>query len=303
MSTRDWVGIDWGSTHRRAWHFRDGALLARQSDDQGLLACAPHFEAALVALLQRFGLAPGGCRVVMSGMVGSAQGWHEVAYLDARLPLSNWRDGLVPVPGTADCWIVPGCRWRDGDAVDVMRGEETQLLGAQALPGTGDGWYVLPGTHSKWVRLQGGRVVVLRTYLSGELYALLSQHGTLAPLLQGTADVAGTPGAAGAFEQGFAAAREGALSHGLFGVRARVLAGDLRRELASAWLSGLLLGSEWQDLAARHGRPDGSVRVIGSPALAAWHARCGELLGLGTQVLDVEAVQVAAWQALGATPA
>ena len=110
--------------------------------------------------------------------------------------------------------IAPGLRCRRANLdPDVMRGEETQLLGAFAL-GAGNGWFVLPGTHSKWVLLQDGAAVRWRTHMTGELFALLGCHGTLAAF-DGDADVPE------AFEAGLRAAADGALTHTLFGCRAR----------------------------------------------------------------------------------
>ncbi|MEK8049049.1 2-dehydro-3-deoxygalactonokinase [Ideonella sp. DXS22W] len=303
---RTWIGVDWGTTHRRAWCFVDGVLRGRADDDQGLLKAAPHFADALAALRQRLA-APDDATVVMAGMVGSASGWQEVPYLDAGRPLADWAQALVPVAGAPGCYIVPGCRWReDGEgaasgAVDVMRGEETQLLGAWRLAPR-DGWTVLPGTHSKWVRLQGGAVQRLHTYLSGELHALLSGGGTLAPLLRAAADT--DPLARPeVFALGVQAAGQAALSRALFGLRARVVTGALDAAASGAYLSGLLLGAEWHEAAAWSPADEAPVQLIGSPALCRLHARCAELLGRRTVTLDIEAVQMAAWQALGAADA
>ena len=128
----------------------------------------------------------------MAGMVGSAIGWQAVPYLDGarrRCPaLARHLVRVAEAPADRRWFIAPGYCLR-GTAtarVDVMRGEETQLFGALHLlgPDASDGCYVLPGTHSKWVRLQRGRIIELRTYMTGELFALLRQHGTLASAMQ-----------------------------------------------------------------------------------------------------------------------
>jgi hypothetical protein len=124
-----------------------------------MLAARPHFGRSLAALVGRMGV-PGDVPVVASGMVGSAQGWREVPYLDVTVPLEDLPRHLARVDEAGrSCLIVPGYAQRaapgSGGHVDVMRGEETQLLGALAL-GHRDGWMVLPGTHSKWVLLQDG---------------------------------------------------------------------------------------------------------------------------------------------------
>lgn len=298
------VGIDWGSTHRRACLLDDeGGLLARQHDDQGGMACKGRFEQALNDLLVGWPQVRAELPVVMAGMVGSAMGWQEVPYVDARTPLRALTAKRVAVRGAPPGrrWsIVPGLVWRgEGDRVDVMRGEETQLLGALQLLGSRgeEGCYVLPGTHSKWAWLRGGAVHRLQTWMTGELFALLRAHGSLAAAMHAAPHHAEPDPQA--FARGVADAAEGGLSHLLFGARARVVTGAMPAAVAAAYVSGLLIGSEWHAL----GRDSvaGPVRVIGEPALAALHARCAAMLGHPVEVLDAQAVQLAAWRVLAAT--
>ena len=189
--------------------------------------------------------------------------------------------------------VVPGLRWRgEGGHVDVMRGEETQLLGAVAQ-GHADGVFVLPGTHSKWVSLREGRVERFATYLSGELFALLSQHGTLAPLMRESRDDDA------AFAEGLAAAAGTALSNALFECRARVVSGEMPAASAREHLSGILIGSEWHDAlwrftAAHHG----PLHLIGTPALAQRHQHAAQQLGVELRILDAQGLQCSAWRRL-----
>jgi 2-dehydro-3-deoxygalactonokinase len=288
------LGIDWGTSNRRAWWLAaDGSVLAEHSDDQGLLAAQGRFAPALDALLARGPALPRGAPVLMSGMVGSASGWREAPYLAATQPLRSLAQQVVPVVhADRRCLIVPGvCFDGDDGTVDVMRGEETQLLGALAA-GHGDGWYVLPGTHSKWVRLAQGRVAHLSTYMTGELFALLTQHGTLAAI---TRDGGDDPAA---FARGLEAARGSGLSHALFGCRARVVAGRMPANEAREYLSGLLIGAEWADVQHRAGGAPERIRVIGSPALERRYADCGAHFGCRVEALDAAALQVAAFMVL-----
>jgi 2-dehydro-3-deoxygalactonokinase len=172
-----------------------------------------------------------------------------------------------------------------------MRGEEAQLLGAQVL-GHGDGWYVLPGTHCKWVRLHGGRVADLATYMTGELFSLLTQHGTLSSVTR-----SGEP-APEAFERGVASAALSGLSNALFGCRAQVVSGRLPAAQAREYLSGLLIGAEWHDVLRRAGHAPSRVTLIGSAELAERYATVGKLFGCSIMTLDARSVQLAAWQAL-----
>jgi 2-dehydro-3-deoxygalactonokinase len=307
--TAAFIGIDWGTTHRRAALIgADGALLDERADDDGALACKGRFRASLEALVAGWPGAAPELPVVMAGMVGATIGWQAVPYLEGGTALSDLPRHLVPVadaPPGRRWFIAPGwCLRGEDGAVDVMRGEETQLFGALRLlgPDASDGCYVLPGTHSKWVRLHAGRITELRTYMTGELFALLRQHGTLASAMQTATGTAGLPHDSVAESPDFArgvaeAARGAALTHALFGARARVVTGAMAPDAAAAYVSGLLIGAEWAD-ARRLASRDEPVRVIGEPALAALHAACARLHGRVLETLDARHIQLAAWRAM-----
>lgn len=274
------LGIDWGTSNRRAYLMEsDGRCLAQHADGQGMLAVGGKFAESLAALRAHMNVGPD-VPTVMSGMVGSATGWLEVPYLDTAVPLAQLPEHLAPVaPG---CWIVPGyCGRRDG--VDVMRGEEAQLLGAVAL-GISDGWVVLPGTHSKWVRLQDGKVAQLSTYMTGELFAMLAAGGTLSGLMaDGVDDEA-------AFAAGMQEAQRGKpLSNALFGVRARVVAKAMPAPQVRSFVSGLLIGTEFCGAS----RP-ATIHIIASDALSSRYASAAAHFGIATRVLDPNQVYRAA---------
>ncbi len=295
------LGIDWGTSNRRAWWLAEGGeVLAEMSDDQGLLASQGRFGEALQMLLRGGPALPAEAPILMAGMVGAASGWLEAPYMDADQPLAGLAGHLIPVPAAGPrSFIVPGvCFSAPDGTVDVMRGEETQLLGALAL-GHGDGWYVLPGTHSKWVRLQDGRVADLATYMTGELFALFTQHGTLSSVTGSPAPET-TPDAAQpeAFARGVAAAARSGLSNALFGCRAQVVAGRMPAGEAREYLSGLLIGAEWHDVLRRAGRPPERITLIGSAALAQRYARVAEGSGCPITTLDAREVQLAAFGVL-----
>ena len=310
--TPAFIGIDWGTTHRRAVLVAaDGTPVSERADSDGALACKGRFRASLEALVAGWPEAHAALPVVMAGMVGSGIGWQAVPYLEGEAPLSELARHLVRVaeaPATRRWFIVPGyCLKGSAGEVDVMRGEETQLFGALRLLGdAADGCYVLPGTHSKWVRLRAGHVTELRTYMTGELFALLRRHGTLASAMQ-TAEANDATGLlhdsvaeSPEFLRGVAHAATGpVLTHALFGARARVVTGALAPGAAAAYVSGLLIGAEWAD-AQRLASRDEPVRVIGEPALAALHAACALHHGRRLESLDARQIQLAAWRALAA---
>ena len=289
------VGVDWGTTHRRGYALAaDGRCLAEHADADGMLAARGRFEASLETLLQTLNAADPQVRVLMSGMVGSANGWMQAPYLDPEVPLRDLGHHLLRVPGTARrVDIVPGIALKTASAVDVMRGEETQLLGA-ALLGHEDGWILLPGTHSKWVRMAEGRVADFATFMTGELFDLLGRHGTLAAAA-GTEHAGADTHHPEAFDQGLRAGADVALSHALFGCRARVVTGALPPEQARSYLSGLLIGAEWYELRRRGaGHLPASVTVIGAPHLAARHAEAAASFGVNLHHLDPAVVYKAA---------
>lgn len=281
------VGVDWGTTHRRGYALAaNGRCLAEHADADGMLAARGRFEPSLDTLLQALNAASPQVRVLMSGMVGSAHGWVQAPYLNPEVPLRGLGQHLLRVPGTARrVEIVPGIALKTAGAVDVMRGEETQLLGA-ALLGHDDGWFLLPGTHSKWVRMARGRVADFATFMTGELFDLLGRHGTLAAAA-GTDPATAEVHHPAAFTQGLHNAADVALSHALFGCRARVVTGALPPEQARSYLSGLLIGAEWHELRRRGaGHLPATVTVIGAPHLAARHAEAAAAFGVTLQHLD-----------------
>jgi 2-dehydro-3-deoxygalactonokinase len=289
------LAIDWGTTHRRAYVLdAQGLCVQQHADAHGSLACKGRFPEALQNLLKTLHIAPD--LVVMSGMVGSAFGWQEAPYATEAVALDSLQNNLVKLkdsPAGMPCVLVPGyCIRNPQGQPDVMRGEETQLLGAVAL-GHDSGWFCLPGTHSKWVELKAGRIQQLRTYMTGELFGLLTQHGTLAA-------AAGTATSAWdtlAFSEGVDAARHGGvLSHQLFGCRARVVCGDRPASSAHAYLSGLLIGSEWQDVQRRDADANAATefKLLGSPALTNRYQDAAKQLGLHVEDVDAQAAYLAA---------
>ncbi|MCG2586796.1 2-dehydro-3-deoxygalactonokinase [Massilia sp. TS11] len=281
-----YLGIDWGTTNRRAYLMSaSGTCLRVLEDGGGMQAERGRFAQSLAELLQRLDLDPA-TPVIMSGMVGSAQGWQEVAYLDPGQPLTALARQLVPIQGEARRWIVPGFCQRAG-SIDVMRGEETQLLGLQ-LREACDGWVILPGTHSKWVYLEGGYLGRWSTFMTGEWFSLFGQYGTLAALMAAGADDAAS------FADGLAMARKREpLSHALFTVRAAVVSQSLPAASARDLISGLLIGAEFcamedSDL------PPGTLRLLGSPALTARYAEAAQAFGLQVASADAQACYLAA---------
>jgi 2-dehydro-3-deoxygalactonokinase len=273
------IGVDWGTSSFRAFRLAaDGAIIGRRSAARGIMTIEDgDFAGALRAEIGHW-LAEGDTRVLMSGMIGSRQGWMEAPYLPCPASAAEIAGALVEVPlAGATLRLVPGLSDRDeAGTPEVMRGEETQILGVMAA--LGDGIACLPGSHSKWALIGDGRILTYRTYLSGEAFSALRGGTILGRMMRdGPTDLP-------AFDRGVARAGDtGHLLHHLFGVRALGLFGRLSEDAGASYLSGLLIGHEV--LAAR---PQGRrVHLIGAAPLCALYARAITAAG-GAVVLEDE---------------
>ena len=275
------IGIDWGTTSFRAYRLRGRAVLDRVALPLGILSVAAGgFPRALENAVAPW-LADGERRILMSGMVGSRQGWVEAPYLPCPAATADLARVLLPVPfGPAEVLLVPGLSAADPAGVpEVMRGEEVQILGALGTA-PGDATVCLPGSHSKWARVAGGRVEGFSTFLTGEAFAALRGHTILGRLMQ--ADASPDPEA---FRQGLLrSADPGGLLHHLFGVRTLGLFGQLPDTAAASFLSGLLIGHEIR--AAALASP---VLLIGAPALCALYSQAITLCGGSATLADGDA--------------
>ena len=235
------LAVDWGtSSLRGALLDRHGKVLQERAFARGILSVPPgEFATVFEACFAPWTRAAG-TFCLISGMAGSRQGWIEAPYCACPAGFDDIARRLAWVtPGRIA--IVPGlCCERDG-IPDVMRGEETQVLGALQLLDLPDAVLVLPGTHSKWVRVASGRIEHFTTFMTGEFYALLRQHSILARTLpgdDGDLDV-------DAFNQGVALAlRSGSLLQTAFSARTLSLFERLPAAALPSYLSGLVIGEE-----------------------------------------------------------
>ena len=251
------LALDWGTSSLRAFLMRGGEVLETRHSAHGIQHLpAPGvagFEQAFAQIagdwLQRWPQLP----VVASGMVGSAQGWREAPYVTCPADSHALAEHGVRVASGlgGEVLIAPGVLLDEvGQAPDVMRGEEIQLAGAlrQNPQWASRACLVLPGTHSKWVRIEDGRIVSFATYLTGELFAVLRQHSILGRLMpESTAGAAQSESGADAFAAGLAAARAshpGDFPHQIFAARTLGLTGRLPHAALADYLSGLLIGHE-----------------------------------------------------------
>ncbi len=285
--TPDWIAVDWGTTNLRAWAMGPGGILAAAASDDGMGKLArDQFEPALLRLISPW-LGAGVTPVLAAGMVGARQGWLEAPYRTVPCPPLD-PAALVPVPvhdPRLTVHIAPGlCQPRPAD---VMRGEETQIAGALALHPGFDGAFCLPGTHSKWVQVSAGEVVSFQTFMTGELFSLLSTQSVLRHGMAGE----GTDEAAfdGGLDDGLS--RPERLAALMFRLRAEGLLHGLTPPAARSRLSGLLIGAE---LAAAKPYWLGTrVMLVGAPALCGLYARALARQGQTAETLSAESCTLA----------
>jgi 2-dehydro-3-deoxygalactonokinase len=270
MTKPDWIAVDWGTSNLRVWAMApDGAVLSERTSERGMGTLTPEqFEPAFLDLAGDM-LGEGPTPVVVCGMAGARGGWCEAGYVP--VPAAPGPGDTMQV-ATRDVrihvTILPGLS--QADPPDVMRGEETQVAGAlAAFPGF-EGAICLPGTHTKWVRVAAGRVERFRTFMTGELFGLLSKHSILrSGVDEGWDDAA------------FADALRDGLNHpdrisaALFGLRAQGLLGAPAPGETRSRLSGLLIGLELAG--ARGFWKDNPVMVVGDTRSNDLYAGLAEL--------------------------
>lgn len=293
------IAIDWGTSSFRAYRL-DGAggILERMEAPMGILKVPDRdFAGALESLIFDWARLAPQAPVVMSGMIGSRQGWRETRYLACPVGAEEiagaaeavpWRDGRK-------VWIAPGLSCRDASGVpDVMRGEEVQILGALEALGPGRQLICLPGTHGKWATVQDRRITGFATHMTGEVFDVLSRHSILGRLMADENDE-------GWFQEGLARAdADGGLLHHLFGVRSRGLMGEVPAEGLRSYLSGLLIGHE---VAAATVGPVDRVYLLGTSRLGEYYTAALARRGIPVEHLDSDAVAAGLFQIAARLPA
>jgi 2-dehydro-3-deoxygalactonokinase len=293
------IALDWGTSSLRAYLLgEDGSVVEHRHKPWGLLHLPEGgFGAALKGVAGDWLGAMPALPLIASGMVGSAQGWREAPYAGCPADAAALAAQLLRFeawPGV-NLHIVPGVRLA-GPRPDVMRGEETQVVGLLALqPALAErARLVMPGTHSKWVQVQAGGIVDFHTYMTGELFALLREHSILG---RPAREAGGGQACDQAFDRGVTAVRDAGASGAtalLFSARALVLSGQLRAGDSLEYLSGLLVGEELRCALADD---DTMVPVlVGDAALCARYCRALALFERASQTAGQGAAAAGLWQ-------
>ena len=286
------IALDWGTSSLRAYLMEDGKVLDQRHSPYGIQHLpepggVKGYEAAFESICGDWRKQYPDVSVVTGGMVGSAQGWSEAPYVRCPADLSDLakKAGQAILPDGGTLHIVPGVLLDDPDlAPDVIRGEEIQIAGA--LIDHDDWWQasriLLPGTHSKWVTMNGGKLESFSTYMTGEIFAVLCDHSILGRLMP--EEKASKEEADKAFDLGLSVAKHGGagdLTHQLFATRTMGLTERMPKEALSNYMSGLLIGNELTS-ATRELQDDASLPLImiGDGALCDLYKRALASFGL-----------------------
>lgn len=292
------IALDWGTTSARAYLMgNDGGIVAERSDALGVMQVAAKatalslslsdaFKAALAELcgewLENFPDIP----VIACGMVGSQQGWVEAPYrhVPANLADPELELASVEIALNRSMQIIPGILDHK-ELPDVMRGEETQILGALELgksnaSSSAEQLFLLPGTHSKWVKVSGRTITEFCTSMTGETFALLSTQSILSKLIAPSSSVNWT-----AFERGVEVSQSNEHAADLmltaFSARTLVLTGRLKKTEVSDYLSGLMIGAEIRSVLGNHESDEAPpLTICGNRELSARYARALAIFGI-----------------------
>ena len=281
------IAVDWGTSSFRAYRLNAaGAIVEKINADIGIMSVTDRrFEEALQNAIGRWTETDGAVPpILMSGMIGSRQGWVEADYIEPPVSLERLADHLTKVTGNMrqPVFIVPGVSVKAGDMPDVMRGEETQIFGAMRRDGFDRGTIILPGTHSKWVQIDNGAIATFKTFMTGEMFAALRGHTILGAFMTERTGINED-----AFRRGLAAGRAegspGALLHRVFGARTLPLFDLIEPDGVADYLSGLLIGAEFSEGDIRR---NGPLSILGASSLAQRYFLAAEHIGLPARLID-----------------
>ncbi len=293
------IALDWGTSTVRAMLMGDGGrVLATESRPWGIMHTPGRdFGAAYATMTAAWRAAHPGLPAIASGMIGSAQGWVQAPYCACPASPAALASAMATIATTdGTLHVIPGVA-SHGATPNVMRGEETQVAGALALHAhlAEAALFVLPGTHSKWVDVQHGRIQRFDTHMTGELFAVLRDHSILGrPAAE--VGITAPPDLGVAFDQAVARVRDGgasALSPLLFLCRSLVLEGRLPPQDSLDFLSGLLVGEE---LRSALGVPRAAPLLVGDPAACARYRRAFALFGIPDVSVLADTAPAGLWQ-------
>jgi len=290
---RKLVAVDWGtSSLRGALINSEGVLLEKRAFPQGIMQVA-HGQFQHV-FEQRFGdWMAADTLCLISGMAGSRQGWREAPYCPCPSGFEDIAQHLQWIEKDR-IGIVPGLSTWNDDTPDVMRGEEIQIFGALTSQHIHSAQFVLPGTHSKWAHVVDGKITAFKTFMTGEFYALLSQHSILAKTCLPDAPLKKEVFIEGVMQS----QKPGGLLHHAFSARSLALFEKLNPAQSSSYISGLLIGEEIKS--AKDERTDKledqtPLFILGNGQLTQRYGFAMEALDLSATALADEVTWTGLW--------
>lgn len=284
------IAVDWGSSNRSAYLLdSEGNILDTRADTKGMATVeAGRFEPEYKALISNWMDSEKPIPALLSGMAGASTGWKEAPYCTLPASIEDLANSLERVPSDLPAWIVPGLSTRDLiGAPDVIRGEEVQAFHAIDDSKHEDCLIVMPGTHSKWMKIQAGRIVDFRTYMTGDMHAALLNHTIVSKLVTHSNDYSSVT-FLNAVEIGNLHGDD--LLHLVFGARSKVLFGELDSDHISDYLSGLLIGAEIKSALNIFSTGDQPIKLLANPQLTKLFSAALKSLGQPSIAVKPEAV-------------
>lgn len=291
--TPELIAIDWGTSSFRAWLLSAGGqVIGEVPTGPGILAVSDgDFDAAFEQAVKPWLAEWPDLPVIASGMITSRNGWVETPYLPLPLNAHALADALTrhsTLQGRAVHFVTGAVRNPDDGLPDVMRGEETEIIGHLAVAGATEGVFILPGTHSKWARVSEGQLIGFETCMTGEIFDILRRHSILGRLMT---DAPANPGA---FLRGLEAGKgQGALLARIFSARSLALMERLEGGDIVDYLSGLLIGDEVT--AGLLGHSD-QVTIIGRGDLAERYRIAVEQTGVDVVIAAPGMARAGLWE-------
>lgn len=297
MSAAQFIAADWGTSHLRLFLCDAEGVAQDSASGPGAAEVSGPFGDVFASLTARWEERHGVLPAVLCGMVGSSIGWTQAPYVPCPADPDQIVAACTPLEG-GRIQIVPGLSCRNRfNAPDLLRGEETQILGALRLEDTlrqGRWILCLPGTHTKWVVVEDGCVREFVTAPAGELFALLRDRSVLVRKPPGVDDQFDPL----TFAKGLANFNEfpeAQVLHRLFECRSRQLSGEFEAHAASSYLSGMLIASDVHGalrMLSSSATPR-TVFLVGSPQLTQLYATACAFSNYDTHQVDGAAASLA----------
>jgi len=281
------IGLDWGTTSFRAFLIdQDGHVLDQKTNENGILAVPNNdFEGVLISAIKAWLDQHPALPIVASGMITSRNGWLETPYLSIPANINDFANALTPLTLSHDIVIhfITGASYKnENDVPDIMRGEETQIIGE--IEASDNEIFLLPGTHSKWAITQDEKIISFTSFMTGEVYAALKEHTILGALIKECSSLNDD-----AFLKGVLMQQKQDISilHQIFTARTLALFDKLENEDIADYLSGLLIGEEIKSALNQYdANKETIIKIIGRGDLAARYASALGAFGLNHKIIN-----------------